>query len=366
MARTWTLHDDTLAEIPGGPIPAWQFPLNNAGTVVYIASFSLPTVFSYDGVTLTDISGATFSSLAQASIRGICNFKGDIYVAYVNGSGQARVARWDGGQSWTNVYEPSDITIEAFSSSVGKFLGADANRMMLAISESASPFESYFVATTNGATWTRQTVGGGAVTDIRQNQVLGGPENGNNYGQMLAQYYDTVATKLKTIVHNSGNDWLALTSAGYNWNDRHIVGYWDERSFYEDRNGVVYDLEQSTDWGDSVAATGIPTSDGLSINEHQMFYIASDALMALVNHTSYLDQAYTWDAVTEQFIEDGTCAANQIYGFFRLGDHIYAITDGGDNDIQIFDGGIVTIPPSPYELTHSAGGIPGSILEVTP
>lgn len=353
MARSWSVHQ--RIDI-GSSAPLDNKAIADTGlTKVYIPT-AAGKVFEYDGSSVTDISGATFTS---GTIHDICNFKGTIYVAYENASGVARVAKWNGG-TWTDVYSPTNIGLPAISDG-RRLLGADADRMVLTVTDLVSPFETYWMASTDGSTWNRQTVGGSTITLVRQiDQNLGSVSDGNNYGELLAEYNPS-SFVAKTCKHDTGNDWDELTATGYNSpQDVNLVGYFDGKSFYVDWNGSNRDLKYSTDWGDSLSASGAPTTPNVGQIDHFLTYIAASAMMLNIAGSN---TAYTWNDGTSQFDSDGTCGSNDdIHRYFRLGSTIYAICDDvdvGTNDLAIYEGGLVG---RTYGLRHSAGGIPGAII----
>jgi len=345
MARSWSL-DTTLSNSTGSPPNI----VTGGDKLYFIENANQQAVISWDGTTETDISGATWSGTNK--VQDLAYFSSTLYAAVdddPSGYG-CYIYSYDGiGQSWTLEFtptideggeDPAQCQFETGDNN-NKWLATDDDRIV-AVASSASNTRLWM--STDGSNWTEQTINGGT-TYVPNKYLLG------TFQTELAEITFIVqsgATR-RAAQYDGGDDW-AFVGSSIGSNGPVLAGYADSLSFFD--NYVTEDVEYSSDYGVNRTATSISSpAAGADEGEPRVRYFSDYATMTFTNN-----QAYTWSSGSNDFVADGTTGSDNIIAFFQLTGTLYAFCDGG----KIYDGGDVT--PDLYELTHSADGIPGSIL----
>jgi len=347
MARSWTLDTTLTNSLKKSP-----YFVTGGDRLYFIEAANAQAVVSWDGTTETDISGSTWSG--DDEVKDLCYFGGTLYAAVntYDGAGGygCGVYSYDGtGQSWTleqTLQISGNDCLYNDSLNDIKVLVGDSNRMLTVVSSAASNDKIF--ASTDGSTWTLQTVNSSSTYRV-QNYLL---------GTLFTDLTEITAIVLisgeyRAIQYDTGVNW-ALVGADTGQQYAILVGYADDKSFFAE--GISETLEYSTDWGENRTATSL-TASGAGANQGQprVWYINDSAIMSLDENGD--PTAFVWASGSSDFVADGDTGTDNIDGFFEINGTLYAISAGQ----KIYDGGSAT--PDPYELTHSAGGIPGAILE---
>lgn len=338
MARSWSLVD-TLSNSAADPP---NYAVNNDASKWFFIDSTKLKVISWDGTTETDISGSTWSG--NNVVQDLCWFSGTLYAAVDDDPGanyDAYIYSYDGtGQSWTLEFTVADGGTSYRFETGGneeRLLAADDDRIV-AQAVPGTAVERLF-ASTDGSSWTIQTVDGG--TDFEPRPYCRG-----TYETELTEVFLAAldpGTDQRVINYDGLNDWALLSASSIGLTTVALVGYADGKTFWNDGSYVQY----STDYG--VNRTNTSIAEG-TVGDTRIHYMADDAIMLRVSNT-----AYVWDSGSNDFVADGTTGSDSIFGFFAINNTLYALCAGN----KIYGGG--SLGPI-YALTHSADGIPGGVL----
>lgn len=344
MARTWTL-DTTLTNSVKAP------NFVTGGDRLYFIATDNQTVLSWDGTTEADISGATWSG--DDVVRDLCYFGSTIYAAVdtydgVGGYG-CGVYSYDGaGTSWT-LEETLQIGGNDCQFNTGdnedKWLVADGDRMVVVASDGFGNTRLW--ATTDGSTYTEQTINSGTTYKPNENLL------GTLFTELTEITFIAQAAGVRRAVqYDTGVNW-AFIGADIGSNGPILAGYADSVSFFATYTDT--DLDYSSDWGVNRTATSLTASSaGANEGQPRVYYLADNAIMTLDDSGD--PTAFVWDSSSNDFVADGDTGTDDIVGFFAINGILYAICTN-----KIYSGGELT--PDPYALTYSAGAVPGYILE---
>ena len=317
MARTWSLVATLTNSLKKAP-----YFCTGGDKLYFIESGSSQAVISWDGTTETDISGSSWSG--DDEVMDVCYFNSTLYAAVntydgVGGYG-CGIYSYDGtGQSWTleqTLQIGEDDCLFNDQKNDAKMLVSDGNRIATVVS-SGSVYRQLFMST-DGSTWTQQTINGGSSYGANE-YLLGTQFTELTEITCIAQF----SSVRRAIQYDSGDDW-SFIAADIGGNGPVLVGYADGKSFFAD-NGISNVLTYSTDWGVNITPTSLSAIGGTDVNAGQprVWYLADNAIMSL--DESGDPTAFVWDSDTNDFVEDGDTGTDDISGFFSLGSTLYAI-----------------------------------------
>jgi hypothetical protein len=334
---TWTLHQDL--SISDTVDHRSQIVVNAAGTVAYfIASLK---VYSYNGSSLTDITGTTFSSLNGGSggtPAGICFFNGTLY-CLISGAGTTDTGlySYDGtGTNWTQETQHLDdadtwpMGYEQYDYYNLSPIATDGtNFVVVSGSESGT---SRLWSSTNPASPSRVSLGGDY--DDPYTTLIGAFLGIDTvYGQ------DDEADRCIEITATASN----LGSGAVT--DPLIFAVDDNLQFFSIADGSNWQLGYSTDWGGTITGTTPPYRSSGYRRYWRMFYDGTDVWLGGIFGDTNRDRIYKWNNTTKAWdlnAEDsahGGPLGGTPYGFFILNGHIYCLAASGTTDVKFYDGG---------------------------
>ncbi len=347
MARTWTL-DDTWTF----PSTDWEYfsrghlAVNPTKTTVYImardttggTSNTAQKVYSWNGSTLQDISGSVFTA-TDFNIHDICMFNGVLYVVHTfDSSNEGRISRWNGGQSWSTIWnlEDESATKGVLNTTLADARYLDSNNGRLVVSAEFASWRQ--AASSDGTTFTMQTIDGSTT------QYLGSPPYTYGASKYFAYTSSVVNQRANTnpIADTDGDDdWVDLSAS--NIGTQTLIGYGDNKSFW---NTGQY----STDWGVTIS--------GSASQIKSVWGITSSIVMGVPVTPAY--RARTWNTGTNAWDDDGDISTSEtIRSYFLIGGTLYMVSIDGSvpGEAYVYTAGSVVS----YGYTHSADAIPGVI-----
>jgi hypothetical protein len=292
-------------------------------------------VFSWDGATLTDISGGYFTGGSSPhGIFDICWFKGTLYAIHYNeGAGAGSyvvVSRWDGGTSWTRVrILVNNVGTQALADT-GYHPSLSTDGTTLVATAKAGGGASSINSSADGTTWGVDTWE--LAYNTSPELILPSIDHLQGW---LGRYSKMVAFQ------DSGDD-LAVRSAG-DWAEQSpglaaggvLIGHTDDYLFYHD-GGSPYTIYRTdkNDWGAS--PTALATTH--SARPILVYNVGSDAIMM---HLLNQNDAYIWNG--SDFVADGSLGAvgGYIRSYFRLGTTLYLMASAAGT-VYFYSGGSVT------------------------
>jgi hypothetical protein len=343
-ARTWTLAT-TLSNAINQRGVKTHAP---DGQDIYFIDSTGQLVIELDNsLAETDISGTTFTG-AGVEVAGLAILNGSLYCLYVfNGDGECKIARYAGGQTWTDLWTVDDGSdpglISPGSSEI--FLDSDNDRLVC-----VAEFDGIvkLAASEDGENWTIQTVEGSEDNSV--NFFVYGRNYGLQYGSILCRA--TYVDGNSAIEYAGGDNWTLLLPSG---DDEGVFcGYLGGYSLHAVIDGINRVIKKSLDWGGTTLDAGGVISPGHGAPPlfipGKVPFSASTKEGASRGSTA----AYSWNRQfsSNEFVADGTTGSG-IYGFFVLNSTLYAFCNNG----EIYAGGAAG-----WALSHSSGGMPGSVI----
>ncbi len=349
MARTWTL-DDTLTWPTN--YTYWSrswLAVNPTKTSVYLLARDTTSslanvahkVFSWNGSTLQDISGSVFTA-TDFNIHDICMFNGVLYVVHTfDSSNEGRISRWNGGQSWSTIWDLEDES--ANKGVLGSDLAADrymdSNNGRLVVT-AAFPSIYRHAASSDGTTFTMQTIDASTTEDCVR--VVSGASKYFGYtSSVVNQKNDANANPIADT--DGDDDWVDLSASDIG--AQTLIGYGDNKSFW---NTGQY----STDWGVNIS--------GSASQIRSVWAISSSIVMGRPVTPVY--RARTWNTGTNAWDDDGDISTSEetITSYFLINGTLYLLSTGDGTkfgNAYVYTAGSVVS----YGYTHSADAIPGVI-----
>lgn len=356
--RSWSLND-TLA-LGGSFIvnTAGFIAVNDTADLVFFFDDTGQQVWSWaDDGTLTDISSTTFNG-ADDQILDIAWSNGSLYVAYIyNASDEGKIARWDGVgmTSWTDVWTIDEGgTPGVFSTAIAnrQFLDADDDRITVA--GFATTGNSRIASSTNGTSWTIETVESSATYDYIAITY------GQSHGGVVDKTYVLTHTDgdvNRVVANDAADNWEqvnsdAVSSAIIVFNAVAAgLSFWFTSAPYR----IIY----SEDFGETFASAGISSDVG---------GVYRTLIKTLTNGTAGIvmacdrtdEQAYTWRAAEKQFVTDGQTGDDPIVNFFVLDGGLYALCNDSavTGQCLVYEADFALN----YGFQHSSAGMPGSVI----
>lgn len=360
MARTWTLHSTLTVASGSDFLPNSRALTNGAGNTVYFVRTASPhKVYSWDGVTITDIAGATFPvGVDTYVLRDICLFDGDLFAGYgaPAGVGDASIWRWNGGTSWTNEYTLEDESPPGSGWLAAGIGGVDSYPWLMDCDDNYMAFAgnlSVFTSETNRRMWVRDTAGNYSVTQMpgsvypAPGYQLVGRSKGSDYSGLVG-YNRLSSSNYQPILVGGPSPWSNLTPAPIG--QAIPIGYGNGLSFFSQNiptGTATWELKYSNDWGQTLfTAGGLTFDENHERAEWKFKNFPDEGIIMLATETN---QAYTWDAGTATFIADGTTGSQTIFDFFILNNQLFALTNSSTaNSVEMWSAGEVGCSASFY------------------